>query len=249
MRPGGNFSPEWGYLAPVPSFLRTARIVVVATAVGATAGAGVVLSLIEHPTPEVSTTAAAARAIVTSAQAAPAPVAASIATKEIVTPVKPPAQVQASAQPTAPVQPAPVGAAHPAAQIPASPNPLTQNPATQNAATQTRAAPAPATPAPVAAVQPISPDVAPAVTRTPSTPQAAPSVAALTEGSPATDMTPAQTPDETAVAPAEVTPQKKPTKHNGANQANAKNKQPPDLGGVLRHLFSAHSGASYYPSR
>jgi hypothetical protein len=248
MRSGGNFSPEWGYLAPAPSFLRTARIVVVATAVGATAGAGVVLSLIEHPTPEVSTTAAAAHAIVTSAQAAPAPVAASIATKEVVTPAKPPAQVQASAQPMAPVQPAPVVAARPT-QIPASPNPVTQNPVTQSVVTQVPAPPAPAAPAPVVAVQPVSPDVAPAVTSTPGVPLAAPSVAALTEGSPATDMTPAQTPDETAVAPADVTPQKKPSKHNGANQANAKNKQPPGLGGVLRHLFDAHSGASYYPSR
>src|SRR5579863_660570 len=42
---GGNFHPEWGALAPVPSFMRTARIVAVATAIGATAGAGVVLSL------------------------------------------------------------------------------------------------------------------------------------------------------------------------------------------------------------
>src|ERR1700761_463863 len=42
---GGNFHPEWGALAPAPSFMRTARIVAVATAIGATAGAGVVLSL------------------------------------------------------------------------------------------------------------------------------------------------------------------------------------------------------------
>src|ERR1700722_9825122 len=45
MRAGGNFNPEWGYLAPAPSFMRTARIVAVATAIGATAGAAVVLSL------------------------------------------------------------------------------------------------------------------------------------------------------------------------------------------------------------
>ncbi len=49
MRSAGNFSPEWGYLAPAPSFMRTARIVVVATAIGATAGAGVVLSLRRPP--------------------------------------------------------------------------------------------------------------------------------------------------------------------------------------------------------
>ncbi|HEX4408591.1 MAG TPA: hypothetical protein VH206_07455 [Xanthobacteraceae bacterium] len=71
MRSAGNFSPDWGYLAPAPSLMRTARVVVVATAIGATAGAGVVLSLIDHPTVEAEKTPFAARAIVTSAQAAP----------------------------------------------------------------------------------------------------------------------------------------------------------------------------------
>ena len=33
MRYAGNFHPEWGYLAPAPSFLRTLRIVIVAAAV------------------------------------------------------------------------------------------------------------------------------------------------------------------------------------------------------------------------
>ena len=49
MRLGGNVHPEWGYLAPAPGFMRTVRIVLVATAVGATAGASVVLSLAERP--------------------------------------------------------------------------------------------------------------------------------------------------------------------------------------------------------
>jgi hypothetical protein len=40
-----NFHPEWGCLAPAPSFTRTMRTVLVATAVGAVAGGGVVLSL------------------------------------------------------------------------------------------------------------------------------------------------------------------------------------------------------------
>src|SRR6516162_307206 len=39
MRSARNFSPEWGYLAPTPSFARTTRLVLVATAIGATAGA------------------------------------------------------------------------------------------------------------------------------------------------------------------------------------------------------------------
>jgi hypothetical protein len=65
MRSAGNFSPEWGYLAPAPSFARTARVVLVATAIGATAGAGVVLSLMDR-SGEPEKTPPAARAIVTS---------------------------------------------------------------------------------------------------------------------------------------------------------------------------------------
>ena len=42
------FHPEWGCLAPTPSFMRTARTVLVATAVGAVAGGGVVLSVGAH---------------------------------------------------------------------------------------------------------------------------------------------------------------------------------------------------------
>ena len=45
MRQKLSFHPEWGCLAPAPSLLRTMRIVLVATAVGATAGGGAVLSL------------------------------------------------------------------------------------------------------------------------------------------------------------------------------------------------------------
>ena len=51
MRSAGNFNPEWGYLAPAPNFMRTARVVVVATAIGATAAAAVVLSLAERSAP------------------------------------------------------------------------------------------------------------------------------------------------------------------------------------------------------
>ena len=46
MRHTMNFHPVWGCVAPAPSFLRTVRTVLVATAVGATAGGGVVLSLV-----------------------------------------------------------------------------------------------------------------------------------------------------------------------------------------------------------
>jgi hypothetical protein len=76
MRSAGNFHPEWGYLAPAPSFMRTLRIVLVATAIGATAGAVVVVSLVERPGADDDNTSIAAHALVTSAPIVTAPVAA-----------------------------------------------------------------------------------------------------------------------------------------------------------------------------
>ncbi len=71
MRSAGNFHPEWGYLAPTPSFVRTLRIVLVATAIGATAGAGVVVSLLPHRATGAGTDSSiAAHALVISAPAA-----------------------------------------------------------------------------------------------------------------------------------------------------------------------------------
>jgi hypothetical protein len=49
-----NFHPEWGVLAPAPSVVRTMRIVLVATAIGATAGAGTVIALMDRPAPEAT---------------------------------------------------------------------------------------------------------------------------------------------------------------------------------------------------
>lgn len=48
MRQIVTFHPEWGCLAPAPSLIRTVRTVLVATAVGATAGSGVVLAFVDH---------------------------------------------------------------------------------------------------------------------------------------------------------------------------------------------------------
>jgi hypothetical protein len=67
-----NFHPEWGCLAPAPSLLRTMRIVLVATAVGATAGGGVVLSLVGH---SAAQTSVAERTLVRPIPAAPISVA------------------------------------------------------------------------------------------------------------------------------------------------------------------------------
>jgi hypothetical protein len=57
MRRAANFNPEWGYLAPAPTFMRSARLVLVATAIGASAGAAVVFSLIDRPVAEQSVAA------------------------------------------------------------------------------------------------------------------------------------------------------------------------------------------------
>ncbi len=58
MRFADNFNPEWGYLAPAPSFMRTARVALVAAAIGATSGAAVVLALIDNPAAEETSVAA-----------------------------------------------------------------------------------------------------------------------------------------------------------------------------------------------
>ena len=57
MRHAGNFNPEWGYIAPAPNFLRTARAFVVAAAIGAMATAAVVFSLMDRPVAETSVAA------------------------------------------------------------------------------------------------------------------------------------------------------------------------------------------------
>jgi hypothetical protein len=103
MRSAGNFSPEWGYLAPAPSFMRTARVVLVATAVGATAGAGVVLSLIDHPEAEGQKTAITMQPIVTAVQAA-TPSTIPLAPVAIAAPVTVPQAAQAQIPAQIPTQ-------------------------------------------------------------------------------------------------------------------------------------------------
>jgi hypothetical protein len=53
-----EFHPEWGYLAPGRRFIRTLRAILIATAVGAVAGGGIVL-LIVSGAPEDSRSVAA----------------------------------------------------------------------------------------------------------------------------------------------------------------------------------------------
>ncbi len=68
MRQARHLHPEWGFLAPTPSFSRTLRIFVIATIVGATAGSGVILSLAGRVADQM---AVAAPAIAAPIQAAP----------------------------------------------------------------------------------------------------------------------------------------------------------------------------------
>jgi hypothetical protein len=108
MRSAGNFHPEWGYLAPAPSFLRTARVALVATAIGATAGAVVVVSLVVHPGANDENSSIAAHALVTAAPLVTATSPAAPATPvpnalvQAPTPQSPATAVHTAAQPQAP---------------------------------------------------------------------------------------------------------------------------------------------------
>jgi hypothetical protein len=236
MRFAGNFHPEWGYLAPAPNFMRTARVVVVATAIGATAGAAVVLSLAERSAPGavadagktlvvvhslVQPAEAAAPAATPVATATPATVTAPIATAAPVAPAAPP-KAQASVQPT-----------------PAS-GPITRQPSAL-----------PAT----ASAQPIAPPPAPSDSRAVSTLAAPASVAALSESPPVTEASPPAT-NNAVVSPVPLAPQKDAIKKPAAPGqtiqqpqrgpqpavAAAPKKKPEErgLGPVLRRLFSAN---------
>jgi hypothetical protein len=220
MRFAGNFHPEWGYLAPAPNVMRTARIVVVATAIGATAGAAVVLSLAERSAPgavaEAGKTLVVVHSLVQPAEAAapitapvaaaaPAPVAPIVAAAPVAAPAAP-AKVQASIQPSAP-------------------------PVTANA-------------------QPSAPAPVPSDSRTVSTSAPPASVAALSESPPVTEAPPASNatvvspvplaPQKDAIKkPAAIGAQPP----HGPQPAVAAAKRKPEergLGPVLRRLFSAN---------
>jgi hypothetical protein len=68
MRASTNFHPEWGYLAPTQGFIRTTRVALVATTVGAIVGVGVGFSWISH---QVTETSVAARTMVRTVEASP----------------------------------------------------------------------------------------------------------------------------------------------------------------------------------
>ena len=101
MRSADNFNPEWGYLAPRPSFLRTARIALVATAIGATSGGAVVYALLEAPSAEQASVAA--RTLIHSPESAFAGTMAVTAPVQATIPVQP--HIAASANVAGPAEP------------------------------------------------------------------------------------------------------------------------------------------------
>lgn len=264
MRSAGNFNSEWGYLAPAPSLMRTVRVVLVATAIGATAGAAVVLSLIDRPAADHDRTASiTTHAIVTSVHAAPA--TATPATAALVAPVSAttavPATVAATAhaQTPAPFTPQVTATVTPpavASQVAMQPPPAVTPPA----ATAPQVTP---TVTPQAAIQPQASggQLQEPVAVSPSPPEnsadsgasatpaskAASGFASLSEGSSATEAASGEASDQALIPPQTVPPVKKPKPHV-AYASNSKYQPAPGLGTVLRRLFSPHNGTSYYPN-
>jgi hypothetical protein len=238
MRFAGNFHPEWGYLAPAPNFMRTARVVVVATAIGATAGAAVVLSLAERSAPgavaDAGKTLVVVHSLVQPAEAA-APATAPIAATTP-TPVIAPVAAAVPAVPVAPVAPAKV-------QASIQPSTTATTPVMRQ----------PSVPPVTASAQPIAPPPAPSESRAVSTSAAPASVAALSESPPVTEASPPPASNAAAVSPVPLAPQrdaiKKPAATGQQPQhgpqpavAAAPKKKPEErgLGPALRRLFSAN---------
>jgi hypothetical protein len=108
MRQAKHLHPEWGFLAPHPSFSRSIRIFVVATIVGATVGSGVILVLADRVSDQMSV---AARTLAAPVQAEAAPIQAA--------PIRPPSTALLGAQ----VKSQKVSDSEPTK---ASPSPITQ---------------------------------------------------------------------------------------------------------------------------
>jgi len=235
MRSAGNFHPEWGYLAPAPSFMRTLRIALVATAIGATAGAAVVVTLVGRPSSHAGTSSIAAHTLVTSVQSRPV-------------------------QPAAVV---PVVAAKPAAAEPAN-APGIQAASTQVPAAMAPASAVPPDAAPAALASmpggnhPAS--AAPGLANlAPPAPSPAPAkVVALTDPPPPAAADPLPIREE---AMPEHAPAKKTVKRrHGGNYEAARHWQQPlndearrrwsDDGGLgpLLHLFSSRTSTAYSPN-
>jgi hypothetical protein len=267
MRSAGNFNPEWGYLAPAPSFARTARVVLVATAIGATAGAGVVLSLVDRPS-EPEKTPVAARAIVPSVRAAAVPSVAPAAPAAMTAPVAMTAPAKLASPPASAAVVAPSGKPDITARASSRTTPQPR-PAISPAANAAAPAPSPAAsvsantsspnPAPPApAVAPAASGIVPAPAATTADTGAAVTAAALATASasatalPAAaeppkvvEAAPADAPDGTTImAPEQAESPKKAKRH----AASKKNAPFPGIGSIFRRVFASHGSRSYYPN-
>ena len=238
MRSAGNFNPEWGYLAPAPSIFRTARVVIVAAAVGATAAAGVVLALVERPAAKME--AASAHALVRATPALP--------TQELQQPasvvaVPPPVAATAAVQVSVPQVSVPQ-ASVPQISIPAA-APV-QNSATdpEPAAAPVLAPAQPSAPA-LSVVESSSHSDAPSGTAETSPAVAAAPPSATAEQSPIIAVSPEPPPATTAT----VETDKKPAKKHQASSANAKSRHDDGLARTLRHFFTAGGGTAYGQGR
>jgi hypothetical protein len=69
VRSAGNFHPEWGYFAPMPSFRRGFRVALIAAAVGATAGSVVVATLVSPAPRQARPASVSAQALIIRADA------------------------------------------------------------------------------------------------------------------------------------------------------------------------------------
>jgi hypothetical protein len=220
MRSAGNFHPEWGYLAPAPSFLRTARTALVATAIGATAAAIVVVSLVERPDGNNDNTSIAAHALVTSA---PVISSATAATQPLAKDSASVARVSAARIAVVPL-PAPAQGrpAVVARTLPPVPVPVSRPPEAAASANEPDAASAPA----------------PA------------SVAALAETPASLDAEPATAQPDAAVAPDAAATKKlliKKRRNESQAASNPKRRWHNNGGfGPLLHLFSYRTSSSSY---
>ena len=143
MRYDRNLNSEWGYVAPAPSLVRTARLIAIAAIIGATAGAVTVFSLLDRPVAEESV---AARTLVAPEPKRPVTTSTSTAAQRPSEPqeVKPPAETQYSAEQKVPS----VGAAGPPRPQPGE---LPTTPTPQPPTSATALAEAPAVKAPPSA--------------------------------------------------------------------------------------------------
>lgn len=99
MHSAGNFHPEWGYFAPMPAFRRSLRVAVIAAAIGATAGAVVVVSLINPSRSKVYNAPVSAHALISRTEVVASRTDALSGTRAVAADTAPPALAALSPDP------------------------------------------------------------------------------------------------------------------------------------------------------